>query len=78
MATIADESYDEYRAGESVDKYVTRGKNLYRVIRALQRYSKLDPRSNVRFLESYAITWANVYGQPSSMLFPLPTGAAIH
>ena len=72
MATIADESYDEYRAGESVDKYVTRGKNLYRVIRALQRYTKIDPQSNLRFIESHVMTLANIYGQPRSALFSVP------
>jgi hypothetical protein len=72
MATIADESYDEYRAGESVDKYVTRGKNLYRVIRALERYADIDPYSNLRFLESHVMTLANIYGQPRSALFTVP------
>ena len=72
MATIAGESYDQYRSGESVDKYVTRGKNLYRVIRSLQRYASIDPYSNVRFLESHVMTLANIYGQPRSAIFSVP------
>jgi hypothetical protein len=73
MATIGDDSYDEYRSGESIDKYVTRGKNLYRVIRALGRYASIEPSSNIRFLESHVMTLANIYGIPRSALFTSPS-----
>ena len=73
MATIGDQSYDQYRAGESVDKYIRRGNDLYRVIRALGRYASIEPSSNVRFLESHVMSLANIYEIPRSALFTSPS-----
>jgi hypothetical protein len=73
MATIGDQSYDEYRSGESIDKFVSRGSDLYRVIRALGRYASIEPSSNIRFIESRIMTLANIYGIPRSALFTSPS-----
>jgi hypothetical protein len=72
MATIGDRSYDQYRSGNSVDKYVARGNELYRAIRALGRYENIEPASGVRLIESRVMTLAQIYGIPGSALFTSP------
>jgi hypothetical protein len=73
MASIGDQSYDKYKSGEDIDKYIRRGTDLYRVIRSLGRYANIEPSSNVRFLESHVMTLADIYGIPRSALFTSPS-----
>lgn len=69
MTDIADESFDEYRSGKNIDKYITRGKHVYRLIRALERWTKVTVKNGVRLLEGELMNLSNIYGRPASPLF---------